>query len=53
MKARQANSPVKCQDEVDEKTKVTLRGRWGFAALTRIPTDDVRSRISESFELHV
>ena len=30
---------------------MTSRGRWGFAVSTRISTDNVGSRISESFEL--
>ena len=53
MKAQQDNSPVKCRDGVDEMTKVDIERVMGFAASTRIPTDDIGSRISESFELHV
>ena len=34
-------------------TKVDIERVMGFAASTRIPTDDVGSRISESFELQV
>jgi len=41
MKARQDNSPVKCRDGVDEMTKVDIERVMGFAASTRIPTDDV------------